>query len=206
MWKNILFPKFCINCQREGEYLCQDCFSLIDIAEKHNYIPKGNLDNLYSPASYNNFIIRKLIHQFKHQYIKEIAKPLSDIILTHFIHLEISPNKFKDFVLVPVPLYKKKLKQRGFNPSEEIAKCLSEPLNLPIANILTKIKETPNQTELSIEQRRNNLRDAFTCIEPNMNILLIDDFLSTGTTMEQCAQTLKKSGANQVWGIVVARE
>ena len=113
--------------------------------------------------------------------------------------------------LIPVPLFKRKLKKRGFNQAEEIAKELSRVLKIPlISDNLIKTKETPPQVNLSEKEREENLKNAFFCKNPALikqkKIFLIDDVYTTGSTMEECAKTLKQSGAKEIWGIVVARE
>ncbi len=225
---DLLFPKFCISCGKEGSYLCQDCFSLIDILERQycpfcpqpkvvldgktcNFCKRSkSLNGLYCAASYNNFIVKKLINQFKYEpYIKELSKPLSSLIVTHLINLDKVEN-FQDYILVPIPLHKKKLKKRGFNQASEIAKELSENLKIPVFNdALIKTKQTPAQVELKKEEREENIKGVFLCRKPELvmgkKILLIDDILTTGSTIEQCARLLKKAGAKEVWGVVVAR-
>lgn len=225
---DLLFPKFCISCGKEGSYLCQDCFSLIDILERQycpfcpqpkvvldgktcNFCKRSkSLNGLYCAASYNNFIVKKLINQFKYEpYIKELSKPLSSLIVVHLINLDKVEN-FQDYILVPIPLHKKKLKKRGFNQAGEIAKELSENLKIPVFNdALIKIKQTPAQVELKKEEREENIKGVFLCQKPELvvgkKIFLIDDIFTTGSTMEQGARLLKEAGAKEVWGIVVAR-
>lgn len=225
---DLLFPKFCLNCGKEGSYLCQDCFSLIDTF-KRQYCPfcsepkivldgktcnscrkPKKLAGLYCAVSYDNFIVKKLINQFKYEpYIKELSKPLTLLIVTHFINLNNLPN-FKEFILIPVPLHKKKLKQRGFNQASEIGKELSKNLKVPLFdNVLIKIKQTLAQVELKKEQREKNIKGVFACQKPelvkNRKILLIDDIFTTGSTVEECARVLKTAGAKEIWGIAVAR-
>lgn len=171
------------------------------------------LSGLYSSLSYQEkSLTKKLIHQFKYPpYIKELAKPLSSLIIEHFLLLNKNPQQIcQRGILISVPLFKRKLKKRGFNQTEEIAKELSKTLMVPlISDNLIKIKETSPQVELSEKERRENLRSAFFCKNPALikqkKIFLIDDVYTTGSTMEECAKTLKKSGAKEVWGIVVAR-
>ena len=104
------------------------------------------------------------------------------------------PN-FNDFTLIPVPLYKKRLKWRGFNQAEELAKELQKFFNLPLmTNYL--IKETA-KGGFSIKNKE---------IVKDKNILLVDDFFSTGSTMEECAKVLKEAEARKVIGIAIARE
>src|SRR3989338_3255767 len=104
----------------------------------------------------------------------------------------------------------KKHKFRGFNQAEEIAKKLSSALKIPINDkALIKIKKTPAQTELNNKKRRENIKNVFLCKQPetikNRRIILVDDVFTTGSTMEEVAIPLKKSGAREVWGIAVAR-
>ncbi len=229
---NLFFPPICVNCQKEGSYLCQDCFSLIDFSNQQ-YCPfcqkpkivldgktcptckkSKKLTGLFSAAPYKNFIIKKLIKQFKYSpYVKDLAKTLAFLIIHHLQLLENTQQVFaeKETILIPVPLTRKKQKQRGFNQTEEIGKELSKFLAVPlINNTLTKIKETLPQIELSSKERKENIKGVFFCKEPekvkNKIILLIDDVFTTGATMEECAKVLKKAGAKQVWGITIARE
>ncbi len=113
--------------------------------------------------------------------------------------------------IVPIPLSKKRLKERGFNQSEEIAKELSKFLEIPMAsNVLLKIKETLPQVELSKNGREENIKGVFVVRikDPikEKNILLVDDVLTTGSTLAEAARCLKDAGAKHVWGITVARE
>jgi len=222
----IFFPKFCFRCQREGSYLCQDCLATLDILEntfclcqEPSRLPLAgkcrncaslHLDGLYFAISYKNNLIRALIHQFKYEpYIKELATSLTLLIITHFnlIQKEFSPE---NYILVSVPLSKKKLKKRGFNQSEEIGRELSENLKINlIPDCLVKEKETLPQMELAKEERIKNLKGAFSVLNAekikDKKIILVDDVYTTGATMEECAKVLKRAGAAQVWGVAVAR-
>jgi ComF family protein len=226
---NLFFPSSCINCQREGDFLCQDCFSLIDVSP-NQYCPfcrppkvvldgktcfackrTKNLDGLWFAAPYQNFIIKRLISQFKYEpYVKSLSKPLSLLIIKHFQMLD-QEMSFTGTVLVPVPLTKRKLRQRGFNQSEEIAKELSTFFKIPlVSDVLARIKETSPQIELSGNQRQVNVKGAFFCQKPeiakNKKIFLVDDVFTTGSTMEECSRVLKGAGAREVWGVAIARE
>jgi len=229
---DILFPRFCFGCGVEGVYLCEDCEATIEISEykyclcnennlripeqsKKGKCKKCNskkLSGLYSSLSYKEKpLTKKLIYFFKYPpyYLKDLAKPLASLIINHILLL--NENPFKNSVLIPVPLDKKKIKQRGYNQSEELAKEISKATGVPfLTNVLIKTKSTPPQMELSKEKRRENLRDVFVCKESNAignkKILLVDDVYTTGSTMEECATKLLKSGAKEVWGIVIARD
>lgn len=224
---DILFPKLCLGCSKEGTYLCEDCLSLIGVLE-HQFCPHcqnitadgktckncrrfTKLNGLYFAASYQNNLAKQLIHQLKYEpyFAKELVKPLANLIITHFSLLDKKPD-FSDFMLIPSPVYKKRLKWRGFNQAEEIAKELSVFLNTPLLNnVLVKTKETLPQIELSGAEREENIKNAFSCLEPEKirgkKILLVDDVYTSGATMEECARLLKTAGAKEVWGAAVAR-
>ena len=193
-----------------SSYFCEDCQATLEISGLHQKTQLEELSDLYFAIDYQKSLIKSLIHHFKYQpLIKELAKPLASLIIEHFQLLDQKPN-FADFVLIPVPLEKKKLKWRGFNQAEEIAKQLSKFFKIPLINdVLIKIKETLPQVELSDRERKENIKGAFACPAPEKiqgrKILLVDDIYTTGSTMAECAKVLKKAGAKEIIGIVVAR-
>jgi competence protein ComFC len=217
MWINVksfildlLYPQFCFNCGKEGSYLCQDCQSILEILNTHQKHQTQNLKDLYFALPYQNLLIKNLIQKFKYQpFVKELAQPLTSLIITHFQLLDKKPN-FSDFILIPVPLEKRKLKSRGFNQTEEIGKKLSKFLKIPLLNnVLAKIKETPPQVDLSDEERKENIKGVFVVRNGGLikyrKILLVDDIYTTGSTLEECAKVLKEAGVKENIGIVVAR-
>src|SRR4030042_4050075 len=129
---DVLFPKFCFSCKREGSYLCDDCQSLLDISGFHRIYQGKSLDDLYFGANYKNSLVKKLIQSFKCEpFVKELKRPLSSLIISHFQLMDNQPD-FKDFSLIPVPLHKKRLKWRGFNQAEELSKELSKFFKIPL--------------------------------------------------------------------------
>jgi ComF family protein len=223
---DLIFPKKCLNCGKERTFCCEDCFSLIEInpfeyclcekpqktvREGHcSRCDKKALNGLYAATDFKQKIVKQLIHNFKYrQQIKELAYPLSALILTHlyFIAKDFPP----DSLLIPVPLFARRKKRRGFNQAEEIGKIISEKTNIELsAENLIRVKNTPQQVGLNKEEREKNIQGAFEVADRervrNKMIFLIDDVYTTGATMEECAKTLKRSGAKQVWGLVAARE
>jgi len=236
---DLFFPKFCLGCRKEGTYLCDDCRTLLDISE-YNYclcdkkpmrLPPDQksgkcsrcqnkqLSGLYFALPYKEKqLTKKLIRQFKYQpYLKDLAKTLASILIEHFVISGKNTNEiWKNAILIPVPLSKKKLKERGYNQSEELAKELSRALQIPvISDCLMKIKHTSPQMELKKEEREKNLKNAFAIksgatsdVAPlsGKKIFLVDDVYTTGSTMEECCLVLKNAGAKSVWGVTIARE
>ncbi|OIP76005.1 MAG: hypothetical protein AUK06_00940 [Parcubacteria group bacterium CG2_30_36_18] len=207
---NLFYPKYCFLCQREGTYLCQDCLSTLEISGFHQKFSTENLSDLYFATSYQKPLIKNLIQSFKYKpFVKELTDNLSSLIIEHFQLLE-KPPDFADFILIPVPMEKKKLKWRGFNQAEEIGKELSKFFRISLLNnVLAKIKETPAQVDLSEEERKENIRNAFSIKNGGQilgrKILLVDDIYTTGSTLTECAKVLKEAGAKEIIGIVIAR-
>jgi competence protein ComFC len=138
---DIIFPSFCFICKREGDYLCQDCRSVMEISGKHKIYSGENISDLYFALPYQNSLIKDLIKKFKYEpFVKELGKSLSSLIIEHLNLLDNKPD-FTGFYLIPIPLEKKRLKWRGFNQAEEIGKDMAYFLKIPlIPDALIKTK------------------------------------------------------------------
>ena len=114
---------------------------------------------------------------------------------------------YPDYVLVPVPLSKKSLLDRGFNQSQELAKEVTKKTGIPVMNLLKKIKETKKQAQLSKIERERNLKDCFQCFNTTVpkKVLLIDDVATTLSTLTECATILRNAGVVEVSAFVLAR-
>lgn len=223
---DFIFPKACFGCGTEGSYLCADCLATMDVLNsafclcskpkilsfpgKCSLCRNKSLNGLYFAVAYKNSLAQKLIHSFKYSpYIKEIAESLALLIITH-LKLTEREKDLKNAVLVPIPLAKKRLRERGYNQSEEIARLLAKEYKIPlITGCLEKVRPTKNQMELSGVEREQNLKGVFAVKGANgifgKKIFLVDDVYTTGATMEECARVLKEAGTREVWGIVAAR-
>jgi ComF family protein len=121
-------------------------------------------------------------------------------------HAEIpSPQ---NFTLIPMPMHPKKQRERGFNQAEILAFGISKKFGVPIENILTRIHDTPPQSELHPFQRAENVKGIF-AIRKNENVcgksfILIDDIFTTGASLNECAKTLKNAGANEILCMTLA--
>ncbi|MDI6883142.1 MAG: phosphoribosyltransferase family protein [Patescibacteria group bacterium] len=235
MWKKLildtLFPLSCLNCQKEGDLICQDCLGLIEVLE-FIYCPfckipkrvfekgvcpnhrKMNLKGLFAGTSYKDPLVKKLIGKFKYEpFLKTLSLPLAYLIITHFL-LTRNQIIFKDkenSVFLPIPLSKKRERWRGFNQANLLAEVLSKYYGVSLQiNNLIKIKETQPQVELKKEEREKNIKDAFKIVSSQeiqgKKVFLVDDVFTSGTTMEEAARVLKTAGAQEVWGVVIARE
>jgi len=219
MWKtfkntllDIFWPKKCINCGKEGKYLCEDCFALIDILRDSPMRGLKYVNGVHYATSYQEKLVKSAIRLYKYNRIKELSETMASLIIAHF-KLSNKENILKGGILCAIPLHKSKLKKRGFNQSEEIAKHLSTLFRIPfLPDILIKTKKTSAQMTLNKKERKQNIANCFK-INPKIKkqivgkkVFLVDDVLTTGTTMEECARVLKQNKASEVWGIVVARD
>lgn len=225
---DFFYPKFCISCGKEKNYLCADCFSKIETLSSSScpYCALRSFDGLIcknhrkslkgfvSATSYSNDIIRKIIDAQKYNFVKEISKPLAFLI---FKFLKENPEVefFKnplDFVILPIPLHSRRLRWRGFNQAEEVAKELSPLLKIPVeTKILIRKKYTKPQARMKKEEKIENIKNAFGINAnffkniKNKKIILIDDVATTLSTLEEAAKTLKQSGIKEIWGLTVAK-
>lgn len=146
--------------------------------------------------------VRQLIHELKYGGLTELARFLGEMLVSSAQYNELSGS-----VVIPVPLHLNRLASRGFNQAELLAREVAERLNLSCQLLLARSKDTTSQVYLTREQRLGNVRGAFVAkgdVE-NKRILLIDDVITTGATLEECARALKQARARQVWALVVAR-
>lgn len=108
-----------------------------------------------------------------------------------------------------VPLHADRVAERGFNQAGLLAEGLSRLSGTPVCTSLTRVRNTPSQTDLSARQRRRNVADAFAVADPrgikNSVVVLVDDVATTGATLRECARTLLRAGAREVRAITVAR-
>ncbi len=201
---DLLFPIHCLGCSKEGEFFCPDCCQKIPLNQK----PLRK--NLIVAADYKNPLVRELIHQFKYNFIKDLAQPLGQIMSSRLrAVLTISENTF----LIPVPLHPKRLRWRGFNQTDLLSQEISQQLNIPaINNLLIRKKYALPQVKIAnARQRKQNIKDAFQINSDfiqnlkDKTIILIDDISTTGATLEQCSQALKPLKPKEIWKLVLAR-
>lgn len=182
--------------------MCFDCFKKIKIEAR--LLPNYDyLDGVWVSADYEDEVLRQLIHFFKYQYVTELAPILADIVISAL------PLQTENWFLASVPLHRKRLLERGFNQAELLVGEISQRKNWPLlVNILYRCRHVKPQVKFKREKRLVNIKDAFAC-RPNAdltgkNILLVDDVMTTGATLSECAKVLKQNGANQVRGLVIA--
>ncbi len=156
--------------------------------------------------------LRELIHLLKYGRVRPAAGVLGRMLAEV---IQGFGSEFRSAVVVPVPLHNRKLRQRGFNQAEEIARAALKNLNRSGLTLKTGVLErrraTESQTGLTDHQRRENVRGAFVVTSPeaiagkDKDVLLVDDVFTTGATVRECARVLCRAGADRVFVATVAR-
>jgi ComF family protein len=198
----LLFPDRCGGCARLGTLLCQGC--------RASFQPYPNGSDRF-PASLSavriTFLfsgpLREVVHQFKYRPVRRLAQPLGMLMAA-----SLAQHPLVVDAVLPVPLHRDRLAERGFNQAEELAHAVAQALHLPlIGNRLARTRATEQQARLDARARAENMRGAFLWhgAAPPQRVLLVDDVLTTGATMGACAEALRAAGVEEVYGLALAR-
>lgn len=219
---DVFFPKRCVGCGREGEFICLSCQHTIG----RIYAPfcplcgrpqpsgvlcpscvkwQAAISGIRSPFRFSG-VIREAVHQLKYNNLREIS-----VLLSGFLEDYLRRYPIPCDILVPVPLHPKRLRERGYNQSGLLANKLSKLTGIPVSeSCLIRSKYSPSQAKTnSVQERLKNVSGIFDIKDNTLkgrDILLIDDVSTSGATLNECALALKAGGAASVWGLVLARE
>lgn len=232
---DLLFPPRCVACHRLGPWLCAACLNEIEairppvcsrcgqpVAGPSHSDPipprrepvlcdrcqqnPPQLDGLRACA-FHSGPLRQAIHQLKYEDVRSLAVPLGKLMGNSWPQLS-PPDQDLD-VIVPVPLHPSRERERGYNQAALLARELGLYLRRPVVeNVLIRARATAPQVELNAQERRANVRDAFRCLNNNLQgkrVLLVDDVCTTGSTLEAACTALKSSGVSSVWAYTLAR-
>lgn len=165
-------------------------------------------DCCYAAFEYNGSI-KKLISNFKYYNNPALGKLLGNLLYKHIVNNY--EKELPDYLLA-VPMHRKQLQHRGFNQSFILCQTLSKSLNVPVINLIKKVKKTPAQKDLTSNERKKSLKNSFQIekqfsknISSITKIALIDDVMTTGSTATEISKLLKKSGISVVEVWVLAR-
>lgn len=199
---SFIFPALCAVCGTpltdSQIYICDACSSQLTLLDARyiralkEEIQIHYFDELFIVYEFDS-IFQTLIHLLKYQRFMGISALFADALKTII-------NQQYNFVSA-VPLNVVRMRERGYNQSALIAENFASKCALPFTpNLLERTRNTPSQTKLNREQRIKNMQDAFTCRKDlsGQKILLIDDVITTGSTLNACAQVLKAAGAKRV--------
>jgi ComF family protein len=218
---DLVYPPFCCNCGKIGYEICPECYTNIEIISNHKIclvcgeIIETGINCSHCMKSHPWFeqvrswgvyvgVLKQVVQKLKYKrgfgIIEYITKPIIQFIKNWDISVD---------MIVPIPLGKKREVVRGYNQSVLIAKPISEYFNIPMyKDALIRSRDTKSQVELNYKERKINVKNAFhadksTC--NNKSILLIDDIVTTCSTLNESAKVLKLAGAQNVFCFTVAR-
>ena len=227
---SLFYPPLCEACSRSiepGEYLCAAC------AEKATRIRPpfcAKCSEPFSGAITGSFacancaqrslhfdaavsvyrsrgIVRKLVHEFKYNRQRHLRYPLGGWLCETMNDPRLRDRRFD--LVVTVPLHPARERERGFNQAELIAEVFCATTRLPLRNVLQRVRYTTTQTNFDRAERMENLRGAFRLRKNasvrDLRVLLVDDVLTTGSTLSECAFVLKEAGAVSVHAATAAR-
>ncbi len=202
---DLVYPRLCFYC---SEYLtetedvlcvyCKSSLPVLDFSRNYGVISSKFVDvnpkNVICFLTYKKGnITQSLLCDFKYNGDKQIGSQLGTWF-GNFIQDNLHISNID--LIVPVPLHKSKERKRGFNQSEIVAKAISEVLSVPCLNALERRKESKTQTRKSRTDRMFNVKDLFSVLDPDLvkgkHILLIDDVITTGSTLAACSMELIK--------------
>lgn len=229
--QDYIFPIFCVECEKEGEIWCKKCRQQFNVAgiflcpvcglpadngRTHaTCVGGGCLDGLITIAPYrDNSPLAILIKQLKYHFVIDEIDWIGELLRNWLaFNFEQAREIFSGRIIIPVPLHSRRLRERGFNQAELIARSLravliERELAVEIDCQLKRVRYTGAQAQLNDSARRKNMITAFQW--PNevncpQKILLIDDVYTTGATMNTVAKALKFAGAQSVWGLALLR-
>lgn len=230
-WLDLLWPRACEVCGRPAgdtaRYLCWDCLAALPLIEgpycarcgdpadgvdAGEYLCAFCVDRLPAYDRARSAVrfrggIREVLHRYKYSngihLGPDLAAILAACVRTHYAHEPIDAVAF-------VPLHAARERERSYNQSRLLAASLARQLGLPLARgLLERVRPTVTQTRFNLRERARNMRDAFAVTCPawiaGRSVLLVDDVMTTGATVNEVARALKRAGSGPIFVATVAR-
>ncbi len=200
-----VFPPTCAGCNCAGSWMCEFCSERLVVIGQPGTV-SGNSEPGFESSQLARFAyvepLRRAIHLLKYERQRARAEWFA-AELRHTIE----PLREASTVLQPIPLTARRQRARGFNQSTEIALQVGRLTGTPMVESLARVRETQPQVELSGLERVANVRGAFEATKQfaGLRVILIDDVITTGSTMRECAIACYEAGAEYVVGVAVAR-
>jgi len=227
---SVLFPRSCLVCRKylRADVLCEGCRRTVAISgtpfcgqcgavlPRAGYSPRLSASpchpafpyTLGAAGSYEDNVLKTLIHALKFRGVRAAAAPLADLMAEYVSLLKMD---LREYLVTPIPLSRKRFRARGFNQSEYIAKRFAERLCLLLETgclIRTKHAKPQSETE-NLRERKGNIRGCFATTDAEAirgkNIVLIDDVCTSGATFLEAAQTLRSAGVAKIFALAAAK-
>jgi ComF family protein len=208
---DFVYPPLCLVCSRlldtGKDHVCSECWESVpkvhpDLAlyleTRRKLVETESVEELASLFVFEKEgALQKIVHSLKYSGVQTLGLEIGQRLGKNLIERSIQAD-----ALVPIPLHKRKLRERGYNQSELIARGCSLMMGIPVrTDLVIRGKFTETQTKFSLEERKQNMEDAFLCRSSDVKgkvLILIDDVITTGSTIGSCAVVLKRAGAARI--------
>ena len=213
---NLLFPIECLGCGHEGDWLCPNCLRQLKFGgeDRGRGLQTPALDQVFIAGDYEDVLLADSIKKFKYHFLTALGKPLADFLCVYWQGRIALSNLNGKFIIaarplvIPIPLSTQRLRWRGFNQAEILARNFAANFSYPLSDGLKRIRHRRPQASLSEERRLKNLSGAFAYEGESVSertIILIDDVATTGATLNEAALALRAAGAVRIYGLVLAK-
>ncbi|MBN1263439.1 MAG: ComF family protein [Candidatus Pacebacteria bacterium] len=225
-----IFPRRCLGCGEFGNYFCSECLKLIKpprrpicpqcfnpslLGSTHSACLKPlSLDGLVAVSNYEG-AVKQAIKKLKYQFVTDLAGDLASLMIRFLRKYQgkLWPEFDSSWVLLPIPLYPQRQKWRGFNQAGLLGRLIAGKMGWSYKDgILIRTRPAKPQAEINnSKQRRANVRWVFKvrrevqAVIREKKVILFDDVWTTGSTIKECAQVLKRRKVGKVWGLALAR-
>ena len=215
---DLVFPPRCVTCGKEGSFLCESCLAtapamvepychrcarplhVAGLCETCRQEP-NSLDGILSAFAMGESVSQG-VYALKYRNLRALAPVMGDLMAAYLQRVGLEVD-----VLAPVPLHPRRLRQRGYNQAELLARAVGRSLDVSvIPSALVRVRHgQPQIRALSREERKANVADAFRSqtLFDGQRVLLVDDVCTTGATLEACASAVRQAGAAEVWGVTL---
>lgn len=227
---SLFYPALCVVCHAavtRGDYICRDCLDkapriMSPFCAKCSEPFSGAIEREFTcgncahralafdaavSAYRSRGVVRFVILQLKYNRQLHLRHPIADWLHEAMNDARVSERRFD--LIIPVPLHPARFRERGFNQAEVLAKILAQKISVPLGRALDRIRYTTTQTAFARTDRMENLRGAFRLRKNidvrGLQVLLVDDILTTGSTLSECALVLRQAGAQSAYAVTAAR-
>ena len=204
---DFLFPNYCGICGEKinERYTCEKCTNILECYKEKVLMKIGSevhYDELICLFEYNGALKNKML-QYKFKDKKYISRTFGELLF-----YKLKKYNLKVDGIVPIPISKKRMFERGYNQSQYITRFFSEISGVEMYDkCLIKIRDNPKQSTLSASERKQNVKNVYGTINEDKisgkSVILFDDIFTTGATMNECAKVLKKAGVKKVIAVAL---